>query len=166
MCKDGIVMGGRLGWRKNCKFNKQCTLFVYVWEWKEDWEREQKWREGKGGKERLRRSFNVWENVFLAEKMNRAARLSYLLLKSRSSPADQQASGLIMYLHSKNIHPDTSVATPLPLFTCLSPAISPVWFHLHKFFLLEVIWGSFHKLLADSSTFITVPFFLNLCFLK
>ncbi len=49
--------------------------------------------------ERLRRSFNVWENVFLAEKMNRAAHLSYLLLKSRSSPADQQASGLIMYLH-------------------------------------------------------------------
>ncbi len=128
MCEDGIVMGGRLEWRKNCKFNVRCALFVYVWERKEDWEKE------KRETERLRRSFNVWENVFLAEKMNRAARLSYLLLKSRSSPADQQASGLIMYLHSKNIHPDTSVATPLPLFTCLSPAISPVWFHLHKFF--------------------------------
>lgn len=85
----------------------------------------------KRGKARLRWSFNVWENVFLAEKMNRAARLSYLLLKSRSSPADQQASGLIMYSHSKNIHPDTSFATPSPL---LSPAITPLWFCLHTFF--------------------------------
>lgn len=124
-CEDGIVMGGRLEWRKNCKFNVRCALFVYESEKKT----ERGNRNGEKEKremERLRRSFNVWENVFLAEKMNRAARLSYLLLKSRSSPADQQASGLIMYLHSKNIHPDTSVATPLPLFTCLSPAISPV----------------------------------------
>ncbi len=30
MCEDGIVMGGRLGWRKNCKFNVRCALFVYV----------------------------------------------------------------------------------------------------------------------------------------
>lgn len=132
MCKDGIVMGGRWEWRKNRTFNVCGTLFLCMYCIRAN----RRTREGMymERNKRLRWSFNVWENVFAAEKMNRAALLSYLLLKSRSSLADQQASGLIMYLHSKNIHPDTSFTTPLSLFTCLSPAIIPLWFRMHKFF--------------------------------
>lgn len=124
--------------RWNCDGKQNCTFNVFVHVLYES-KKKNKGGNGigdgnKSGKARLRWSFNVWENVFLAEKMNRAARLSYLLLKSRSSPADQRASGLIMYSHSKNIHPDTSFATPSPLFTRLSPAITPLWFCLHTFF--------------------------------
>lgn len=105
--------------RENCTFN----VFVHVLYESKKKNKGMELEGNKRGKPRLRRSFNVWENVFPAEKMNRAARLSYLLLKSRSSPADQRASGLIMYSLSKNIHPDTSFTTPSPLFTRLSPAL-------------------------------------------
>lgn len=110
----------RWRWEAEVDEGRSVNLMYCVWE-----------RESERGErretERLRYTFNVCVNVFLAGKMNRAAGLSYLLLKSRSSPADQQASGLIMYLQSKNIHPDT---VPPPPHLCRPLTAYHLWFFI------------------------------------